>query len=528
MNRKTEILMAFNVKTLVMLTILVIANPAQAAEFYVSPTGDDANPGTASEPWASIQRMNGIIENNVIVGKLEPGDTLNVADGVYVENVEPKISGTDQAPITVRAINPYAVTIDADSNGPVLLIKNVSYLDFAGFKLINSSLTASVLQLSSIDGQPATGNTDTHHITLRKISVRGTCQLSNCNAALIARANNILLEDSWIYGNGRYTLLVYGSREITVRRTLIRWDEWLAGTNQPNDPRIAMGVYNTHDSIFENVLVIDAGIRTPGRTGDKKAFALAGGNNGNTAPFTSSKNNMFLGMVIVNNIGLPLGLEARSAPHEANLFENIVVYGNTFRAVTLSKEALNNTFNHMTLAAHPDEGIAVNGSNALGTMITNSIILNNGRRAFRGSLTETYNMVFGNTPNYASHNHINPGEGSLVMDPELEYLFRNDTLPLLDNPGSDNLPRGATLLLRYINGIESIQPLWPWPNEDLILQDLCDPMSLTELGRIDDNSAPWCDSGKSLTRYLWELGTNNDCPAAICGPADLVFSNGFE
>jgi hypothetical protein len=47
---------------------------AQAADYYVAPTGDDANPGTEALPWASIQRSADVVT---------PGDTVIVAPGGY-------------------------------------------------------------------------------------------------------------------------------------------------------------------------------------------------------------------------------------------------------------------------------------------------------------------------------------------------------------------------------------------------------------------------------------------------------------
>lgn len=56
--------------------------PAMAAEFHVSPTGNDANPGTRDQPFASILRAQ---------KSMSPGDTTWIAGGVY------SIDGSDIA-----------------------------------------------------------------------------------------------------------------------------------------------------------------------------------------------------------------------------------------------------------------------------------------------------------------------------------------------------------------------------------------------------------------------------------------------
>jgi len=481
--------------------------PTNMTGYFVSPNGNDTNSGTESSPWKTIQAS---------IDKLKPGDTLNIIDGTYYESVTPHISGTADAPILIRAVTPFNVTIDGDGIGQALDIADVSHLIFEGFKLQNSGERA-VLQVNSDDGQPTTGNTATHHISLRKMSIKGSCVDKNCVGALVARSNDILLEDVWVFGSGRYTMLVYGSRNITVRRAVVRWDYWDGAGYKPNDPRTALGVYNNHDSLFENIIVLDSGKKPPGRGGDKASLTLAGGNNGDTAPFISSDNNEFYGLVIFNNIGLALGLESRSLPHDGNYYENCVVYGNSVRGLTINKKVSNTTFNKMTVVGHTGGGGYANWSSdpdTVGNAVKNSIFTDNNDNTFRGGVSESFNMVFNNSPNYASGK--NPGTGSLVMDPEQAYLFTNTSSALNANPGSDGKPRGANLTKRYFNGVESTQKLWPWLYEDKIHQDLCDPTSLAELGRTGDNSSAWCDSGKSLTRYLWEASTDLSCPAEQC------------
>ena len=475
-----------------------------AAEYFVAKDGDDSALGTSSSPWQTIQTS---------IDKLVPGDILNIGDGIYNENLKPTVSGTDIGPITIRAVNPFKVTIDAGGVSQALNITEVSYLVFEGFKLSNAGERA-VLQVNSRDNQPATGNTDTHHITLRKMSVKGSCLDKNCNGLLIGRSNDILLEDAWVYGAGRYTLSVYGSRNITLRRIVVRWDQWYGNSYKPNDPRNAMGIYNTHDSLFENIIMLDGGQRPEGTGGDKGTLLLAGGDNGTTSPFVNSSNNQFYGLTFFNNVGLAISLSARSQPHNNNYFENSVVMGNTIRGITINKRVTNTTFNKMTVVEHPSEGYANWSNETSGNVMTNSIIANNGNRAFRGELAESYNIVFNNAPNYPSG--ATPGIDSMEIDPELFYVFDNNTVPLNDNLGSDGKRRGAHLLYRYYNGVESEQSLWPWFYEDEIYQDFCDPMSLNEFARIDDNSAGWCDSGKSLTRYLWNAVGNEVCPSNIC------------
>ncbi|MBS7642184.1 MAG: right-handed parallel beta-helix repeat-containing protein [Candidatus Bathyarchaeia archaeon] len=63
--------------------------------FYVSPDGDDRNPGSFEQPWRTISRA---------VSELQPGDTLYLRGGVYYVNgtVDVAISGLPDRYITIK------------------------------------------------------------------------------------------------------------------------------------------------------------------------------------------------------------------------------------------------------------------------------------------------------------------------------------------------------------------------------------------------------------------------------------------
>lgn len=62
--------------------------------FYVAPNGSDANPGTRTRPWGTVQRA---------ANALRPGQRALVRAGTYLENVEINRSGTAARPITIGA-----------------------------------------------------------------------------------------------------------------------------------------------------------------------------------------------------------------------------------------------------------------------------------------------------------------------------------------------------------------------------------------------------------------------------------------
>lgn len=74
-----------------------------AAMVFVSPNGDDANPGTLAQPVRTIQHG---------VDLLQPGDTCYVRAGTYRESVTLTRSGTAEQPIRVRAYPGERVVLD--------------------------------------------------------------------------------------------------------------------------------------------------------------------------------------------------------------------------------------------------------------------------------------------------------------------------------------------------------------------------------------------------------------------------------
>ncbi|MDH5384923.1 MAG: DUF1565 domain-containing protein [Candidatus Aminicenantes bacterium] len=65
-----------------------------AARYYVSPSGDDSNPGTIQSPWRTIQHA---------ADSVNPGDTVQVKAGFYQEAVQLHRDGLANSPIRFEA-----------------------------------------------------------------------------------------------------------------------------------------------------------------------------------------------------------------------------------------------------------------------------------------------------------------------------------------------------------------------------------------------------------------------------------------
>jgi hypothetical protein len=101
---------------------------------YVAVAGNDANPGTSSAPWRTIQHAADVAN---------PGDTVIVRDGVYTGGatiVTIDRSGTAAAWLVFRAANRWGAIIDGQNNSSTTGFEiNGNYIRVEGFEVRNTS-----------------------------------------------------------------------------------------------------------------------------------------------------------------------------------------------------------------------------------------------------------------------------------------------------------------------------------------------------------------------------------------------------
>jgi len=94
-------------RSISLLLVLLACPAARAVDFYVAPTGDDANPGSRQQPFATLQRARDAVRALKSQGPLTAPVRVNVAGGTYTMTepfvLRPEDSGTERAPVTYRA-----------------------------------------------------------------------------------------------------------------------------------------------------------------------------------------------------------------------------------------------------------------------------------------------------------------------------------------------------------------------------------------------------------------------------------------
>ena len=93
--------------TLAAAALAFICQAVLATEFYVAPTGNDANPGTKDHPFATLERTRDEIRRLKAAGALTGGVTVQVRGGVYYLErpwlLTAGDSGSDAYPVTYQA-----------------------------------------------------------------------------------------------------------------------------------------------------------------------------------------------------------------------------------------------------------------------------------------------------------------------------------------------------------------------------------------------------------------------------------------
>jgi len=155
----------------VIVLALVLAAGAEAGTYYVSPDGNNGNPGTEELPWKTVQKA---------ANTLNAGDTALIKDGTYRELVTVTRSG-----ITLERYAGQSPVIDGNgmSGGSgILVIRDCNHIRIAGLHLSN----ATSLHTSGI----WTWNVD--DITIENCHVYNTAS----SGIKVNESRNVVIEDS--------------------------------------------------------------------------------------------------------------------------------------------------------------------------------------------------------------------------------------------------------------------------------------------------------------------------------------------
>lgn len=183
------------VATISLFTLAVVPS-AYPATWYVAPNGFDQNSGTIEAPFRTVQRG---------IEALEPGDTLRIRPGNYLETVVIERGGSPGLPVSITA-DPGAIFV---SPNPVASLSAVDVRGSAGH-LVLEGIEATGGYHETLFLRPGA-----HDVTIRSCFVHG-----NRSGLWIAGAERVRVENCVFTQNSAHGVRIFQqSRDITLSGT---------------------------------------------------------------------------------------------------------------------------------------------------------------------------------------------------------------------------------------------------------------------------------------------------------------------
>jgi hypothetical protein len=213
--------------------------------FYVAKNGNDANPGTKSQPWLTIRKA---------ANTLRSGQKAYVKEGIYNERITVKNSGTSGKYIIFSAYPNHQVIIDGtgiapNSNVPfgggLFTINHQNYIIVKGFKIRNSTA------LGIYSGS-------TNHTIIKNNCIYNTHSAGiaayNCTDLTIAGNEIVLATKLARNENVLQCLTVINSAAFEVKNNVIHHDGFPKSSDYSGGEGLQVGQGSNNGKIYQNIV----------------------------------------------------------------------------------------------------------------------------------------------------------------------------------------------------------------------------------------------------------------------------------
>lgn len=562
--------------------LLGTARAAVATTYYVGPppAGNDANDGTSTTtPWATFARA----QDSSQPSHLQPGDTLEVMDGRYTEQLLVKLSGEPGKPITFEAQHDGKAVVDgnvdgssahtgaalANSHEPVRVLGPQAFCKAASmpYSCCTGPAAGTCARLHDVaivgfrvengyQSDYGASNVDLHfvsHVNVRRVTAYDQTYIPSSvnadwggNGGLIAyQSDHVVFEDCASIGLARNNIELSYCDDCAVRRCYSRYDD--PDGVMPSDPGASASfvIYpsSPDGSVMENNVAALGSLGT--NTSLTALYDWC--NYYNTPP--SGNNGRWYANVAFGPF--PAGSELNRAQHltsGSEWHDNVIIGA---RAVGFAARG-----GHGTIV----DGLTVIGDGAKMTgwvsdggysgidkdcdflsdaTFTNSTIENTTGGL---GLLPTIKYTSGCTPAVPStvqltHDYVNvapdvatpywqtpAGAHDTHVAPDWQTSKYGKGAYLmhpanLAHAGSGGGPIGAEVLYRYVDGKKTSVPLWPWPMEARICAE-------TGYSVTYEDGYPGCAKGGGLWKTL--DGVYPPAPDGGAGDAGLPGAGGSD
>jgi hypothetical protein len=306
--------------TIGLLALCVAGGPALSATYHLAPGGDDAGPGSAEQPWATLEHA---------CAQVAPGDTVVLAPGEYAGELRLVRSGEAGAPIVFRAAERHQAVLTGPEDGYTAVLQEVAHIRIEGLAFPSGSELRRWISLERAESValddlmmtgPAPGNAlqllDCSNVRLTDCTMLGGI---SGNLVYVTESDRIVFEGCEISGSAHALLLFLPDR--TNRQVVIRGCFFAGQTGR------TLLIDSVDQILFENNVI---------------ARTLDGGRSADSRFGFFVTNSIFRGSRVFDNWGSRL---FAISPYRDTLdFSGVRVYanvfdGNTSDAVTVSGHA---------------------------------------------------------------------------------------------------------------------------------------------------------------------------------------------
>lgn len=466
---------------------------------FVSPGGNDSSGGhSAASPFKTFAK---------VFSQMKPGDELVLLDGTYsVEagtgTIHYEGNHSAQPPSGISASR--QTVIRAQQPGKVT-VKGALFLG-------RSTRKDSHLRIQGITFDGGGSLYNTSHVTIKDCGFHGPLGIGT-NDHHNGNSYN-LIEDVWVWASGQRIIAInYRSHYNVWRRVLVRGD----GCGKSNcrgsgNPNVGITVYDSNHVSLQNVMVIDR-ILTPGDS-PYADFAVA---QHTPDPRYYLGNNEWLGTISLNSPdhGYYMEPDRNQTLDPTIKISNAIAWNSAGVGFNLDREGSGILLENLTVSAGAD-GIRVAPALANKSgRLRNSLVARAGRYGVNSAFPSNHMVIFGakeavnkqQAPCKTACYQTNPRADG--HPPSLTYLPRIEPGSRLSGSGENGSAIGANIIRRYgrdgslfgdsdFNTL-TLDPLWPWANEERMRQEMC-----------VDTKRGFCSSA-SMTHYVWsQLGHEPD------------------
>ncbi|MCP5327353.1 MAG: hypothetical protein H7A18_01410 [Sinobacteraceae bacterium] len=458
--------MAIAVVVMSVCASVAASSQRESTTFYLSPSGRDSADGRSPEhPMRSFERA---------FSKLQAGDELVLLDGTYSAasgtgtihwdngSASAQIpSGTAQRPTVVRAQNPGSVRII----GPLFIGR--------------SNRKDSYIRIQGLTFEGGGSLYNSSFVTLKDVGFHGPFDIGT-NDHHQGNTDN-LVEDVWIWSAGARVIAInYRAHRNVWRRVLVRGDG--CGTSAcsgSGNPNVGFTVYDSMDVSVQNVMVIDRVLA--GSDSPYADFACA---QHTSDPRYYFGRNEWLGVLSLNSPDIGFYCEPDEIIDQTPTLKLIdsVFWNARQGGVNIARAGQRHHIRNLRIRSSGDGFRFAPALKSSGASIGELIIDGDGRFAVNSSVAVSGAAISGRWN--APVNQAGCAERcsySTIPDPRYEL------------PGLALIGYGRDGTRHGEEGFDapSGKPLWPWPNDARIRNEMC---AATSRG--------FCAAGTTISSYV--------------------------